>query len=91
MPPRGNQTAPAPSRRWLTPEETLEYLKNRFSLDYSLGTLYKKSSRDEIPVERPGGRGGPIRFDPDKLDAWARGEWSTEARERVLAETEVAS
>ena len=92
-------------RSWLTPEEALSYLERHFAISYTLNTLYTKSSKGQIPVERPGGRGGPIRFDPDKLDAWALGEWSTEdasdrttaeraaheARERVLAETEAGS
>ena len=65
-------------RSWLTPEEALSYLERHFAISYTLNTLYTKSSKGQIPVERPGGRGGPIRFDPDKLDAWALGEWSTE-------------
>lgn len=63
-------------RRWLTPAEALAYIEERYAIKYTLNTLYSKSSRGEIPVERPSGQGGPIRFDPDKLDAWARGEWS---------------
>lgn len=62
-------------RRWLKPAEALEYLFERYGVEYTLNTLYSKSSNDEIPVERPSGKGGPIRFDPDKLDQWARGEW----------------
>lgn len=65
-------------RPWLKPEQALEYIKEHFGIAYTLSTLYSKSSRDELPVERPSGKGGPIRFDPDKLDAWARGEWKAE-------------
>ena len=74
----GSNEGTATQRAWLTPQEALTYLAERYSLRYTLNTLYSKSSRAEIPVERPGGRGGPIRFDPDKLDAWARGEWTPE-------------
>lgn len=70
-------------RRWLKPEEALEYLKERFGLEYTLNTLYTKSSDGTIPVERPSGKGGPIRFDPDKLDQWARREWTPEPAART--------
>lgn len=63
-------------RRWLKPSEALEYLFDRYGVAYTLSTLYSKSSKGQIPVERPSGKGGPIRFDPDKLDSWARGEWT---------------
>jgi len=66
-------------RPWLKPEQALAYLKENFGMEYTLSTLYSKSSRDELPVERPSGKGGPIRFDPDKLDAWARREWPAPA------------
>jgi hypothetical protein len=63
-------------RPWLTPVQALRYLRQNYALSYTIDTLYSKSSRGEIPVERPSGKGGPIRFDPDKLDSWARGEWT---------------
>jgi hypothetical protein len=65
-------------RAWLTPQQALTYLAEHFSPEYTINTLYTKSSKGQIPVERPGGHRGPIRFDPDKLDAWARGEWTPE-------------
>jgi hypothetical protein len=70
---------PGNHRRWLKPHEALEYIRERYAIEYTMDTLYSKSSRGEIPVERPSGKGGPIRFDPEKLDAWARGEWVAEA------------
>lgn len=66
-------------RPWLKPADAIAYLKERYAIEYTMDTLYSKSSRGEIPVERPSGKGGPIRFDPDKLDSWARGEWTPAA------------
>lgn len=65
-------------RPWLKPADALTYLNERYAIEYTMDTLYSKSSRGELPVERPSGKGGPIRFDPDKLDQWARGEWVPE-------------
>lgn len=82
-------------RRWLKPAEALEYLRERYAIEYTISTLYSKSSRGEIPVERPSGKGGPILFDPNKLDAWARGQWQPdpvfEAGRREVARAERGS
>lgn len=69
-------------RRWLKPDEAIQYLRDNFGIEYTLNTLYSKSSDGTIPVERPSGKkGAPIRFDPNKLDQWARGEWVPATKE----------
>jgi len=74
----GNENGVGNPRPWLKPADAIRYLSERYAIEYTMDTLYSKSSRGEIPVERPSGKGGPIRFDPDKLDAWARGDWTPE-------------
>ena len=42
-------------------------------LSCSRSLVYQKAASGEIPTCRPGG-GNMLRFDPDAIKAWARGE-----------------
>jgi phosphoserine phosphatase len=66
----------AATETWLTPEEALDRLKERFGVDYHINTLLRKAAAGEIPSEKVGKY---RRFVPSLLDAWARGEWTPEA------------
>lgn len=62
----------AATETWLTPEEALAYLSEKFGVEYHINTLLKKAAAGELPSEKVGKY---RRFIPSKLAAWAHGEW----------------
>lgn len=65
----------AATETWLTPDQAIDRLKERFGVEYHLNTLLRKAAAGEIPSEKVGKY---RRFVPSQLDAWARGEWTPE-------------
>ena len=63
------------TKAWMTPEEAVAYLDERYQVGYHLNTLLKKAAAGEIPSEKVGKFRRFVRAD---LDAWARGEWKPE-------------
>lgn len=64
-------------RPWLTPEGAVGYLRDRYRIEYTVKSIYRKAAAGQLPAYRPPGSNA-LRFDPDELDAWARGEWRPE-------------
>lgn len=65
----------AATETWLTPDEAIGWLKERFGVEYHINTILRKAAAGEMPSEKVGKF---RRFVPAKLDAWARGEWTPE-------------
>lgn len=57
---------------WMTAEEAVAYLDERYQVGYHVNTLLRKAAAGEIPSEKVGKFRRFVRSD---LDAWARGEW----------------
>ena len=55
---------------WLTTEEAAKHLR------LATRTIYNKVHEREIPFHK---RGGVLRFRREELDAWLRGEWTSDA------------
>lgn len=65
------------TRPWLTPEGAVEYLRERYRIEYTVKSIYRKAAAGQLPAYRPPGSNA-LRFDPDELDAWVRGDWTPE-------------
>lgn len=67
-------TIPTKPKRLLNASELAAWLS------WSIGTVYNKVSRGEIPCCRPG---QSLRFDPDEIRDWMKKKSSTKRRTKV--------
>ena len=80
----------------ITPTQAVAYLREKHNMGYSEEHLNRLARAGEAPSHKVGRK---RMYRRSLLDAWALGEWvpeaaeraATEARERVLAETEAGS